>query len=173
MVGRKTIVVEDRLKAIFNYIPDFTDDDNNDFKVVFRSGTHKELIAWLKQNQQTSNYPLIWLEQPYEETHINRKRVKLDQMKLVLAVETNSAMLSGERLETTFKPFLYKLVDYIIDVLTVSNISSIPGEFKITKFENFSDSENGEIAKITDLWDAIKLTVDIELNDNCLREIKI
>jgi len=172
MIGRKTIIVEDRLKAIFDYLPAHVVGVDS-FKPVFKSGDQKELLAFFKQSTQKTNYPLIWLDMPYEENHRNRNRVDVDSLSLILAVETNSEMLNAERLSSTYKPVLYPLLDNVIDVFTVANILTFNQEFTITKFPNYSDDTEGNESGFSDIWDAIKLTIQISLNDNCLREIKI
>jgi hypothetical protein len=168
MIGKKTIVIEDRLREIFDYLPAI-----NTYNPVFKVGDEKELLAFFKQSEGNTNYPLIWLVQPYEEQHVNRKRVNIDNLSLILAVETNHEMLNSERMDSTFKPILYKLLDNILDVFTVSNTLSYDSNFRIMKFSNYDHEESGESGVVVDIWDAIKLTVNIEINDNCLREIKI
>jgi hypothetical protein len=109
---------------------------------------------------------------PYEEEHLNQRRVKVSNMTLILAVETNTQMLNSERMERTFKPILYPLLDDILRVLRVANTVSVNGEYRATKFPNYSDDTNGEESGFVDIWDAVKLQLDCTFNNNCLREIK-
>ena len=168
MIGKKTIKVEERIKEIFDYLPTI-----NTYKPVFKAGDQKELLAFFQQSQSNTNYPLIWLDMPYEEKHDSRKRVRIDSINLILAVQTNSEMLFSERLDTTFNNVLFPLLDSILDSFTVANTLSYDSDFSITKFGNYSEQAEGTEGEFVDIWDAIKLTVSIELNDNCLREIKI
>ena len=56
----------------------------------------------------------------------------------------------------------------------ISEVISEDGSIKMTKYLNYSaDMELGEMAKAVDLWDAVKLKLDLRINDRCLREIKI
>ena len=173
MIGKSTVIVEDRLKEMFAYLPTMLGADANLYPVVFKSGDQKELLAFFQQSQGKTNYPLLWLEMPYQEKHINRKRVDVDRLSLILAVETNAEILNSERLENTFKPILYPLLDRVLDVFTVSNTLDYDSNFEIMKFSNYSDQAEGEAGTFADIWDAIKLTLDVSINDNCLREIKI
>ena len=110
---------------------------------------------------------------PYDEEHFNRKRTKINGLSLILAVETNSEMLYDERLKTTFANVLYPLLDSILDAFTVSNTLSYDSNFSIMKYGNYSEQAEGTEGEFVDIWDAIKLTLDVEINDTCLREIKI
>lgn len=173
MAKKTTIIVEDRLRDNFNYLPSMIGPNGGSFQPVFKAGDHKELLAFFKQSQGNSNYPLVWLDMPYEEEHINRGLVKIDRLNFILAVETNSQMLYAERIDTTFKNVLIPLLDNVIDLFRVSNVIAHDNNFIITKFGNYSDEPQGEESGFTDIWDAIKLTVNITINNNCLREIKI
>ena len=168
MIGKQTIVIEDRLREIFAFLPEI-----RDYKPVFKAGDHKELLAFFQESQGKTNYPLIWLDMPYEESHINRKRVEINDLNLILAVETNSEMRYSERLETTFAKVLMPLLDSVLDAFTVGNTLSYDSDFKIVKFGNYSEQAEGAEGAFVDIWDAIKLTVKVEINDNCLRTIKI
>ena len=98
---KKTIIAEDVLEKVLDYLP-LMDKNGISYKPLFKIGDHKELLAFFKQTQGNSNYPLIWLEMPFAENHINRKRVKLNNLNFILAVETNTQMLYNERLKSTF-----------------------------------------------------------------------
>ena len=171
-IGKTTIKVEDRLREIFAYLPEIAG-PNNLFQPIFKAGDQKELIAFFEESQGNSNYPLIWLDMPYDEEHFNRKRTKINGLSLILAVETNSEMLYDERLKTTFANVLYPLLDSILDAFTVSNTLSYDSNFSIMKYGNYSEQAEGTEGEFVDIWDAIKLTLDVEINDTCLREIKI
>lgn len=168
----KTIIVEDRLKEIFSYLNPVLSKEGHSFEPTFKSGDELELLAFFRQSTGNSNYPLVWLDMPFEEEHFGSKRVKVDSLKLVLAVETNSAMLNSERNETTFKPILYPLMEDIIKVLNLANTVTIERDFKVMKFPNYSNETAGDENGFTDIWDAIRLTLNCTFNNNCLREIK-
>lgn len=172
-MSKATIIVEDRLKEILDQLPAMQNKDLVSFQPVFKAGDHKELLAFFKQSQGKTNYPLIWLDMPYLEEHINRNIVKLDRASFILAVETSPEMVYSERIDTTFKSVLFPLLDNIIDLFRVSNVISYDNNFEITKFGNYSEQEQGDEAGFTDIWDAIKLTMNITINDKCLRTIKI
>jgi hypothetical protein len=172
MQGRNTIIVEDRLKELFAYLPEQVANANS-YKPVFKVGDEQDLFAFFKQSELVTNYPLVWLQMPYDEEHTNRGKVQISRMTFILAVETNVEMLNDERMELTFKPILYPLLDNIIDIFRVGNTISHDGNFSIVKFTNYSNEGNPDEGKFVDVWDAIKLTIDVVINDSCLREIKL
>jgi hypothetical protein len=175
-VLQNLIVVEDRLQEIFDYLPEMKVDGNpKSFKVRFEYGDEKELVAFLKATEtETSRpYPLIWLVYPHKETHL-KTRVKLESVKLVIAVDTAKAMLNPERLKVSYKTILMPLCNNIVKVLTKANIINIEHEFNITKYPNYSGKESGDGKHFTtDIWDAIQLTFSCYINGACLKEIKI
>jgi hypothetical protein len=171
MSKTQTIIVESVLQKTLAYLP-LMDKNGVSYKPLFKIGDHKELLSFFKQTQGNSNYPLIWLEMPFVENHINTKKVRIDSLNFILAVETNSQMLYNERLDSTFV-VLYKLLDNLLTCFKQSNTISYDLNFQIEKYGNYSDVETvGDEAKFSDIWDAIKLTINLELNNNCLREIK-
>ena len=171
MIGT-TIVIEDRLKEIFAYLPVMTNANSSDptatYKPIFESGLDTSLVDYMLHAEGEKLFPLIWLAHPYREDHKRRKRVELE-LSLVLAVKTDGALLSSQRMNKTFKPILYPLMDNILNGFTRSNIVDWDGDFEVTKFENYGDIANR--SENVFLWDAIKLEVTIELNNNCLKPI--
>ncbi len=166
--GRKTIIVEDRFSEMFNYLPKF-----DGYDIVFKIGTHLDLMSFFMQSTGADNYPLLWLERPFVEEHTNRSKVSLPNLKFVLAVETNNVILDEERMELTFKPYLMPIVDKLLDLFITSNIVSWDGNFTVTKFPNYSNSEANEHG-FADVWDAVKLEMsNLIISDDCLREIKL
>lgn len=171
MLNKKTIIVEDVLKDAFAFLPVQTK-NAVDYKPVFKVGDENDLVAFFKASKGKTNYPLVWLQMPFVEEHKNRNKleVKLD---FILAVETNATILHDARMEVTFKPILYKLLDNIIDIFELANTIKYNREFKMIKYSNFSNENNPEDGVFIAVWDAIKLTVTLSINDSCLREIKL
>lgn len=172
------IVIEDVFESIFSYIPPmkYSEADTAEFAVTFGAGDRKELNLFLstKSAENTDPYPLIWLEYPYLEHHYDNK-VEAKNVSLILAVNTNSSMRNKQRLNETFKNVLNPLFDNIRHCFKSANIVNVSGEYKLVKFPQYSDesSSSGSHAT-TDIWDAIKITFNIQILDRveCLRDIK-
>lgn len=172
-VTKNMIIVEDRLREMFNQLPPHINVDlNASFPIKFKYGDNLELLSFLKQNQGSeSPYPLIWLVYPYEEDH-QRTHVKIDGMSLILASETNMNMFNEERIETTYKQILFPLYENIKVLFEQSNIIITDGTFRVSKFPNYSSEElPGEENQTVDIWDALKITFDCQINDWCLNTI--
>lgn len=172
MLNKKTIIVEDRLEETFAYLP-IQVNNNVDYKPVFKVGSKEDLIAFFLNSKGLTKYPLLWLQTPYEEKHTSRNKVEVD-LELILAVESTVELLNSERMDKTFKPFLYPLLDNILDIFQIGNtISQVDKDFKITKYANHSDVDKPEEGAFVDVWDAIQLTIKVTINDSCLRTIKL
>ncbi len=69
----KTIILEDVLKSVFNYLPAMSYNEGGDeFSVTFGFGTKKDLNKFLTLRKRSTVYPLIWLLYPYNELHNHR-----------------------------------------------------------------------------------------------------
>lgn len=175
---RKMISLEVALETVFGYLPEMKYDPSSEdsFKPTFGYGDEKDLNIFLKLKSKESKhpYPLIWLEYPFLEIHKENK-MKAEKVSLILAVQTNKSMQNNQRLRETYQKVLNPLFDNIRHCLKFANIISVSGEYKVRKFPNYSDdSSSGESNKTIAIWDAMKITFDIEIVDNvkCLRNIK-
>lgn len=170
------IIVEDRFKEIFSYLPDMKFNSSLPaFPVRFSYGDDYELKAFLisSENEENRIYPLIWLVYPFQEKHI-KTRVELKGVNLILAVDTSKAGLNPERIRLNYENVLMPLYGNIVKVLTRANIINMKYEFNITKFPNYShESSNGKEHKTISRWDALKVNFDCTIIDTCLKQIKL
>jgi hypothetical protein len=141
-VGTEILIVEDKLKEAFAYLPEMVGQDGNLYKPLFKVGDEYELYAFFAQSQGTTKYPLIWLVRPFIETH-NKNEVVIDNLTFIVAVETNAQMTDSERMDLTFKPILIPLVNKIIDLFRIANTIETGYPYSIIKFPNYSD-ESGD-----------------------------
>ena len=173
IVNHNMIVVEDRFKEMFEYLPPLVNAEGTPWPVTFKWGDEKELQAFLTNNRSAdSPYPLIWLVYPYVEVH-RRTKVHLDNLSLVIAVDTNAEMLNDERLEETYKKYLIPLFNNVKEVLRRANITSTPTEYTVVKYPNYSGEDVVADSNVTnDIWDAMRVTFSIWINNVCLKPIK-
>lgn len=170
MIPKSMIIVENRFSEIFEYLPMIANAKGDLFKHTFMYGDQKQLLDFLKQNNTgLSNYPLIWLVYPYTEKH-TRSNVSFSNLSLVLAVETNTAMLNEQRMKETYAKVLIPLFNNIKKCFNKANVANINDEYEIVKFPNYSDNGDEENAA-TYVWDALKVTFNGTLNSNCLQPI--
>ena len=172
------IVIENVLKEVFSYLPEMSYSKNSTpYKPVFKYGDTVELAEFIRQAAEKGyeTYPLIWLLYPYRENHVKRGRgVVIEDLTLILAVNTSAAMLNDERLATTFEKVLNPLYENVHKVMTRAASLNVDPETEIVKFPNYSgDLSNGEQNFTIDRWDAIKTIWNVYVNDKCLRKIII
>jgi len=167
-VVKEMIIVEERLEEMFNTLP-MIQTSNGDFQPIFMYGDQKELNAFLKTSIGSDKpYPLIWLVYPYEENH-TRTHVDIQRLSLILAVETNNAMLNPERMENTFKTVLVPLWNNIRHLFNASGTIDVNQEYDIIKFPNYGETDTE--SESIDVWDALKVTFKCKINNYCLKQI--
>jgi len=157
------IIVEKRLKELFDTLPPIVDEDE-DFKPLFDFGSEIDLNDFLKdERNKDTRYPIIWLETPLQKT--GDKRLTMD-LKLVLANQNqykNESNLS--RLENNFNNFLNPLYKNVIKALDQSGFTRIIDRDKIERTDYFKHTQS------TDIWDAIKFECKLEMTDCKLKTI--
>ncbi len=167
---KKSISVETVLEELFSYLPGVKGLSGiATYKPTFMYGDQYQLLDFLRQNSGKTVYPLIWLVYPFEEVH-ERSCLDIENLTLVLAVETNTTMLNKERLAETFGKILMPLLDNIKHTFITSNVISTDEVFKITKFPNYAE-DNEAVNGSTYVWDALKIRTKVEIKDNCVKPI--
>lgn len=164
------IVIEDRLRDLFNLIPDIQVNTNNLVKPKFGWGDKLELNRYLEL-YDSSSYPLIWLL-PDEDKHNYRTEFVERDLTLILAtLETRKDLLNPQRYQGSYKYVLNPLTSYVTQSLLNSSIINrvLSDEISVFKHPNYTDKEeNGTIDK----WDAVKIKCRVEFNNYCLKPIK-
>ena len=150
------------------------DVNSGEFPVTFGYGDELELNVFLANRDKTNPYPLVWMLYPYDEDH-QKTRLIADGVTFVLAVETNQSMENHERVKLTFEKILYPLLYNVRLALRQSGIITIGSEnesFKGVKHPNFSKTAAREESAVIAIWDALKVSVDLEVTEGCVKPIK-
>jgi len=159
------IVVEELLKTLFSQIPNVIVDGES-FEPVFGWGDLKDLNIFLKQEQK--KYPLIWLETGFSED-FSTEGVRISPNIVIATYGLDQTYSNEQKLDLSFKKVLFPLLDSVLKTFTRSNVVNFDGEsFKIMKYYNYGDGSKHET---TDIWDAIKLEVDLVLLEGCIKDI--
>lgn len=170
------IIIEDRLREMFEYLPNMSRFDNTgSFKPKFQFGDGKELNAFLDSTriEKTDPYPLIWLLYPQKEVH-STNRVKVNNMTIILAVKTTPDKMNEERFEKVFKPILFPLADNIFELFKKSNTIDTVVDYDVIKYPNYGELNTLRTKEqnfTTDIWDALRITFNANINNNCLRQL--
>jgi hypothetical protein len=163
------IVVEHSIRDIVGTMPIVRLNDSVSNKPFFGWGDKAELGRYLKLKPDV--YPLIWLL-PSIDNYINRGQTVNKSCELIIATrETRKEMFNDERYINSFDVILNPTTANLIQGLTKSGISTLVGgtNYGIFKFPNYSEADENYTI---DLWDAVKLTIEINFNDNeCLKTI--
>ena len=165
------IIVEERLKELFATLPDITVGQNS-YPVSFDFGSHKDLLRFMNSKRKFEGgvqYPLIWLETPFERDIMRNGQVNLSGLTLILATLSNSQQSNSARLENTFKPTLIPLSKLVLESLRKGGFTQIinDGQRKETNFYNYGVNE--EESQTTDIWDVIKIELDVIMDSKCLQ----
>lgn len=142
--------------------------------VKFHWGDEKELNRYIQLNK-TASYPLVWLL-PSEENYIGALGQNVNRVcSFVIATrETRKDLFNNQRYAKSFDVVLNPILGYLVHGLSSSNITSrINDSWKVFKFPNYSASEEGDENGTIDLWDAIKLDIEVNFNGDlkCLKPI--
>ncbi len=165
------IIVEERLKELFNTLPDITVGQNS-YPVSFDFGSHKDLLRFMNSQRKFQggvSYPLIWLETPFERDILRDGKINLSGLTLILATLSDSEQSNSTRLEVAFKTTLIPLSELVIEALKKSGFTQIinDGQRKETNFYNYGVNE--EENQTTDIWDVIKIELDLIMDSRCLQ----
>jgi hypothetical protein len=163
------IVVEHSIRDIVGTMPIVRLNDAVSNKPTFAWGNKFELGRYLKLKKDS--YPLIWLL-PSLDSYSNRGQTVNKVCEFIIATrESNTDLFNDERYLRSFDVILNPTTDKLIQGLTKSSISSVSGgnEWGIFKFPNYAEADK---SFTVDLWDAVKLTIEVNFNDNkCLKTI--
>lgn len=158
-----------RLKELFNTLPVVTPMAGVTFAPSFVFGTHKYLLRVLKNAvaSKTDPYPIIFAQTPIIPTGSDQI-INFDLV-LILATKTRSNYSNEQRLEKTFEQVLYPLIGNVLTALKESGFTRITNlnNYKTSEFYNYG-AQGDTVNEVTDIWDAIKLEVKIEMTDDCL-----
>jgi len=165
------IVLEDRLAEIFATLPDIVNAGGS-FGATFGYGDDLELNKFLKARIGEKVHPLIWLVYGNKEQHDKNDKVLIsNSTTLIIASKTLDSPLNEQRIKTTYATILNPTLDNVKKALKSSRTTKVLpiGDnvfFDVVKYPNYTSESIQTSAKTIHIWDAIKLTVNLEVN-NC------
>lgn len=162
------IVVEHRIRDIIATMPEIRINDTVSNNPFFHWGGKAELNRYLKAQAAggTNPYPLIWLL-PSNTIQSGRGRQATKTCEFIIATrEPREELFNDQRYVQSFDTILNPTTDKLIQGLKKSSISTVLNEYETFNFPNYAENDKNFTI---DLWDAIKLTIEVEFNDNCLK----
>ena len=165
------IIVEERLRELFATLPAITVGQSS-YAVSFDFGSHKDLLRFMNSERKFKggvSYPLIWLETPFERDIMRDDKINLNGLTLILATLSDAEQSNTTRLELAFKTTLIPLSQLVLESLLKSGFTQIvnDGQRKETNFYNYGVDETE--SQTTDIWDVIKIELDLLMDSQCLR----
>lgn len=169
---------EIRLEDLFATLPQLEYDGRN-YDVLFDFGTQKDLYKRLNLERKKISakgsgniYPLVWMETPITPAGSdNRVLFKLD---LVIAVLTTSEMSNSQRVRDSFMRQLEPVHNNIVTALKKSGFTQLirkrvrSSDDDIAYERHFNYGKDNDTAHATtDIWDALKMSTDLAMSDQC------
>lgn len=147
-----------------------------DWAVNYTEGDLFELAK--KLNDSTTKYPIIWLQSGYTVQRDRMKgTVKLSGCRIFFITLGDLNTRYKQRFENNYNDFLYKILlkfDKIIERKTGINADLIDDITTYPLNDVAALMEGGnEKATIQDVWDAIQLSTDIEITNECFSHLTI
>lgn len=165
------IIVEERLKELFATLPEITVGQSS-YPVTFDFGSHKDLLRFMnseRKRQGGVKYPLIWLETPFDRDIMRNGQVNLSGLNLILATLSDSQQSNTTRLELAFKTTLIPLSQLVLESLRKSGFTQIINDGQRTETNYYNYGVNEDENQTTDIWDVIKIELDLIIDNKCLR----
>lgn len=167
------IIPEERLEEAMATLPIMPDIGGGaSLKPTFELGAHEDLMRFLQDEARLKSYPypLVYLETPIEST--GGDQLRTFPCVLVLATKTKSSFTTRERLEKTIKYRLKPLLENVLILLNEAGSIRIINKdnYKTAIFYNYGSNNNTE-HEAPEIWDAIRLTCDLEVNNKCLQTV--
>jgi hypothetical protein len=162
------IIFETRLREIIDLLPVLSDGS----KVRHDNGTIDVLNKFLTIPESQSKYPLIWLVAGKNDGNINEKSKITRKTRLIIATKSSNANeLNGAIYEKDYAKNLSLIFDWLLIALAESGISQIVDNkysYEFAPDYSIFDNKNG----IIDVWNAIVLDLELEINDRpCINKI--
>lgn len=166
------IVIEDRLRELFNRLPNIQDVSGNEFKPVYHFGDGIELNQFLKENENTI-YPLIYQTSMRANINKDRDEAVIRPLEFFIATKAKPEKNNTQRWNTTYQNILRPLFDNIQTIFECCGIVRTE-QSEVWQVENFpkysqnqaTRNENIEI----DIIDAIKVSLNCTIENTCITE---
>jgi len=153
------VVVEDKLEAIFNLIPESTFEVSPGVTQVRKKpnyyyGDAKECNALIKQ-KGGAIYPLIFQISTNEDQNPDAVSVTTDLELVICTQNLNEEMNNKTRWATSYKNVLIPLLNDVYKALSESGIVVWDGDYQIDKLPNYSETPSKDKNSFIDTVDAI------------------
>lgn len=165
---------ENILANLFDLLPLANFSNSKTAKVGFGWGSQHDLNKYIKVLGSKQKYPLIWLVSSEWIENPLAKTIKGNRKRFVIAINsTKLENLNPSIWNTDFEVTLNPIKDNVLLALANSGRSILRKDnISIERVPNYSDGQDA--TETIDIWNAIVIDCDIELNHNstCFNNIK-
>lgn len=168
------IIIEDRLQELFETLPTIPsgDPDQPTAQPQFGFGTEKQLLVFLQdfEKQSVYPYPILWYETPRRSTGPKQIRT-VSGATFIIATPTKEGWSNKQRLKSTVAQRIEPVAELMFKALRKSGFTRIIGQntsYEDELFLNYGNPDQSE-NKVPYIWDAMRITLDLEVTDKCLR----
>lgn len=185
--------MESKILPVENIIGQIIDDNKSEFvwksptqSVSYSWGDQQELNAWIIAKDKEiagmrafggsnkTKYPLIWMVTPIDGKLLLRENL-FERITFIICCDTKAEWLNSTREKETM-PMLTDLANTFLEILSQNKNAQIirkNGQLDVTFRKVYNYSTNGKESETVDIWDAIKLTFDLKINTNCLKNLQL
>lgn len=161
------------LTELFDLLPDATFSNGNTAKIDFSWGSQQDLNKYIKLKGNKRKYPLIWLvNTKWQENRLGQ--TMKSRIRLILAINsTKMENINPTIWDTDFEETLNPIKENVLTALTKSGRTILnQTTIDIERLPNYSD-EGTNKTKTIDIWNAIVIDCDVEINHNstCFNQI--
>ena len=136
------------------------------FKPNLQYGSHADMLRYIRSSDKdnTVKYPMIWIETPFRTDQDYRTKIGEANLTIILATLTSQDLSNTSRVKTTMARTLEPLYDEVSEALIKHKATTIVGA---TGKEVFFNYDSDGIKEMSDIWDAIKMTVKVKFKYSC------
>lgn len=185
--------MESKILPVEQIIGQIIDDNMSAFvwksptqSVSYSWGDQQELNAWIIVKDKEiagmrtfgggvnkTKYPLIFMVTPIDGKLLLRENL-FEKITFIICCDTKAEWLNSTREKETM-PMLTDIANTFLEILSQNKNTQIirrNGQLDVTFRKVYNYSTNGKESEAVDIWDAIKLTFDLKINVNCLKNLQ-
>lgn len=184
--------MESKILPVENIIEHILDKNKSELEAIsptksvsYSWGDQQELNAWIISKDKEiagmrtfgknkTKYPLIFLVTPIDGKLLLRENL-FEKITFIICCDTKAEWLNSTREKETM-PMLTDLANLFLEILSQDKNAQIirkNGQLDVTFRKVYNYSTNGKESETVDIWDAIKLTFDLKINTNCLKNLQL
>lgn len=161
-----SVVVEDKLMALFELIPERTYMQSGlpytTPKPTYHFGGSKECNKFIVAMKREV-FPLIY-QTSNSSTGNDKSGYVTTDITLILATHTSTTLLNDQRWATTYRNILMPLLDDVLNTFKRSQIIAWDGDYTVENLPNYSATDAQDQNAFVDIVDAVVFSATITID---------